>query len=106
MGYEQAQWNAHNWTDGGVSGSLGHGVGHHGASHNGVSSGGNMLSFESDLDFPLEAVGLTGLGGTMGGAIGGLGGLGADPLAIDAELGLLLDSPGGGLVMDGGLLGL
>jgi hypothetical protein len=27
-----------------------------------------------------------------------------DPLAMDAELGLLLDAPGGELVMDGGLL--
>ena len=56
-----------------------------------------MLSFESDLDFPMEAVGLTGLGGPMGAGIG-------DPLAMDAELGLLLDAPGGELVMDGGLL--
>jgi hypothetical protein len=47
-----------------------------------------MLSFESDLDFPMEAVGLTGLGGPMGAGIG-------DPLAMDAELGLLLDAPGG-----------
>ena len=57
----------------------------------------HMLSFESDLDFPMEAVGLTGLGGPMGAGIG-------DPLAMDAELGLLLDAPGGELVMDGGLL--
>jgi hypothetical protein len=56
-----------------------------------------MLSFESDLDFPMEAVGLTGLGGPIGAGIG-------DPLAMDAELGLLLDAPGDGLVMDGGLL--
>ena len=57
----------------------------------------NMLSFESDLDFPMEAVGLTGLGGPIGAGIG-------DPLAMDAELGLLLDAPGDGLGMDGGLL--
>ena len=63
----------------------------------GAAAAANMLSFESDLDFPMEAVGLTGLGGPIGVGVG-------DPLAMDAELGLLLDAPGDGLVMDGGLL--
>ena len=58
----------------------------------------SMLSFESDLNFSeLDAVGLTGLGPNMNGLV-------SDPLAMDSELGLLLDTPGAGLVMDGGLL--
>ena len=68
-----------------------------GAEPGAAAAAANMLSFESDLDFPMEAVGLTGLGGPIGVGVG-------DPLAMDAELGLLLDAPGDGLVMDGGLL--
>jgi hypothetical protein len=57
-----------------------------------------MLSFESDLNFSeLDPALLTGLLPAMGGLTG-------DPLAMDADIGLLLDTPGGGMVMDGGLL--
>ena len=57
-----------------------------------------MLSFESDLNFSeLDPALLTGL-------LPAMGGLAGDPLAMDADIGLLLDTPGGGMVMDGGLL--
>ena len=98
-GYEHAaassaapSWAANAWAE--VPVVAGH-VG--GAEPGGAAAAANMLSFESDLDFPMEAVGLTGLGGPIGVGVG-------DPLAMDAELGLLLDAPGDGLVMDGGLL--
>ena len=97
-GYEHAAasnaWVGNAWSEAPVV------AGHVGGAAVGADPAGpatHMLSFESDLDFPMEAVGLTGLGGPMGAGIG-------DPLAMDAELGLLLDAPGGELVMDGGLL--
>ena len=102
VGYEHtaapSAWVGNAWAEvPAVAGHVGGVANSAGAVAGGPPPPANMLSFESDLDFPMEAVGLTGLGGPIGAGIG-------DPLAMDAELGLLLDAPGDGLVMDGGLL--
>ena len=94
------QWTNPGWNEtGGHMGVAGSGsqMAHAPAQPNHVPPP-SMLSFESDLNFSeLDAVGLTGLGPNMNGLV-------SDPLAMDSELGLLLDTPGAGLVMDGGLL--
>ena len=62
---------------------------------------GGMIAFDADLEFS-ELDRAVGMGGSLGGM--GMGALAGDPLSVDDHIGLLMDSPGGGLVMDGGLL--
>ena len=91
---QQPQWaaNAGTWNEQGV------GVG-------GGAGAGGMIAFDADLEFS-ELDRAVGMGGSLGGmGMGmGMGGFAGDPLAVDDHIGLLMDSPGGGLVMDGGLL--
>jgi len=84
---QQPQWgaNAGAWNEQGVGGA----------------GAGGMIAFDADLEFS-ELDRAVGMGGSLGGM--GMGALAGDPLSVDDHIGLLMDSPGGGLVMDGGLL--
>ena len=86
-------WAANAWAE--VPVVAGH-VG--GAGCGGAAAAANMPLVRIRLGLPDG-------GGRPDPATGGPIGVGVgDPLAMDAELGLLLDAPGDGLVMDGGLL--
>ena len=84
---QQPQWgaNAGTWNEQGMGGA----------------GAGGMIAFDADLEFS-ELDRAVGMGGSLGGM--GMGALAGDPLSVDDHIGLLMDSPGGGLVMDGGLL--